>query len=131
MVVPWLCSCSEDRVPGAPVNLIDQLAQGKTLYEQSCAVCHYDGTGNPAAADLRGSGVLAESPQAVARVILGGRQGVSLRDGKKINGIMPPQAYLRDDEVAAVVVYVRDEFSGRREPFSPQAVAAVRAEIKK
>lgn len=130
VVAPWLCSCSEERVPGAPANLTEQLAQGKALYEQSCAVCHYDGSGNPAAADLRGSVLLAEPPQAVARIILGGRQGVSLRDGKKINGIMPPQAYLRDEEVAALVVYVRDEFAGRREPFSPQAAAAVRAEIK-
>lgn len=113
------------------MKLIDQLAQGKALYEQSCAVCHYDGSGNPAAADLRGAGVLAEPPQALARIILGGRQGVSMRGGRKINGIMPPQAYLRDEEVAALVVYVRDEFSGRREPFPPQAAAGVRAELKK
>lgn len=75
--------------------------------------------------------MLAEPPQALARVILGGRQGVSMKGGEKFNGIMPPQPYLRDDEVAAIVVYVRSEFGSRLEGFSPQEAAKVRAEIKK
>ncbi len=115
----------------SPANLTEQLEQGKALYEQSCAQCHYDGSGNPAAPDLRGSSVLAEPPQALARVILAGRQGVSMKGGEKFHGIMPPQAYLRDDEVAALVVSVRSEFGSRREGFSPRAAAEVRAEIRK
>lgn len=130
-LLPWFCSCSEERVAATSANLTEQREQGKALYEQSCAQCHYDGTGNPAVPDLRGSSVLAEPPQALARVILGGRQGVSMKGGEKFNGIMPPQPYLRDDEVAAIVVYVRSEFGSRLEGFSPQEAAKVRAEIKK
>ncbi len=126
-----LCACSEERGTAPAANLIEQLEQGKALYEQSCAQCHYDGSGNPAAPDLKGSPVLAEPPKALARVILAGRQGVSMKGGEKFNGIMPAQAYLRDEEVAALVVYVRSEFGSRREPFSPQAAAEVRAEIQK
>lgn len=125
-----LCSCSERRVPASSANLTEQLAQGKTLYEQSCAQCHYDGWGNPAAPDLRGSGVLAEPADALAVIILGGRRNQSVKDGRKFNGIMPPQAYLRDEEIAAIVAYVRDEFGGRKEPVSPQAVAETRALLR-
>ena len=129
-MLPWLCSCPEQGRPGPPAKLTEQLAQGKILYEQSCAQCHYDGAGNPVAPDLRGSSVLAEPPQALARIILDGRQGVSMKDGKKLNGIMPPQAYLRDEEIAAVVVYVREAFGDRREALSPAAVAEIRAGLK-
>jgi len=129
-VLPWLCSCPEQGRPVPPAKLTEQLAQGKILYEQSCAQCHYDGAGNPVAPDLRGSSVLAEPPQALARIILDGRQGVSMKDGKKLNGIMPPQAYLRDEEIAAVVVYVREAFGDRRDALSPAAVAEIRAGLK-
>ncbi len=129
-MLPWLCSCPEQGRPVPPAKLTEQLAQGKILYEQSCAQCHYDGAGNPVAPDLRGSSVLAEPPQALARIILDGRQGVSMKDGKKLNGIMPPQAYLRDEEIAAVVVYVREAFGDRRDALSPAAVAEIRAGLK-
>ena len=129
-MLPWLCSCPEQGRPVPPAKLTEQLAQGKILYEQSCAQCHYDGAGTPVAPDLRGSSVLAEPPQALARIILDGRQGVSMKDGKKLNGIMPPQAYLRDEEIAAVVVYVREAFGDRREALSPAAVAEIRAGLK-
>ena len=129
-MLPWLCSCPEQGRPVPPAKLTEQLAQGKILYEQSCAQCHYDGACNPVAPDLRGSSVLAEPPQALARIILDGRQGVSMKDGKKLNGIMPPQAYLRDEEIAAVVVYVREAFGDRRDALSPAAVAEIRAGLK-
>ena len=79
---------------------------------------------------MRGSAVVAEPPAVLARIILDGRQGVSLKDGVKLNGIMPPQAYLRDEEIAALVVYVRDVFGHQREAVSPAAVAGIRAGLK-
>lgn len=111
----------------AAVNLPEQLEQGKTLYEQACAQCHYDGSGNPAAPDLRGSAVLTQPPEALARIILAGRKGESFKDGKKLDAIMPPQAYLRDEEIAAIVVFVRSEFGGPSASFAPEAVGAIRA----
>lgn len=75
--------------------------------------------------------MLAEPPQALARIILEGREGVSMVDGRKLNGIMPPQPNLSDEEIAAVVVYVRDEFACKREAISPAAVAEIRAGVFK
>ena len=130
MLALGVVSCSpQGGGEAVSVNLPEQLEQGKNLYEQACAQCHYDGSGNPAAPDLRGSAVLAQPPEALARIILAGRRGESLKDGKKLAAIMPPQAYLRDDEIAAIVVYVRAEFGGRPEGFPPEAVGVVRAGV--
>jgi mono/diheme cytochrome c family protein len=107
------------------------LEQGKNLYEQTCAQCHYDGSGSPTAPPLRGSDVLAQPPQALARVILGGRQGESMRGNQKFNGVMPPQQYLSDAEVASIVAYVRDSFGSRREKVPVETVTEVRAGLKK
>lgn len=83
------------------------------------------------APSLRGSDVLAQPPKALAKVILGGRQGESLRGSAKFNGVMPPQPYLSDAEVAAIVAYVRDAFGSRREKVPLEEVAEVRAALQK
>ena len=127
--MPLISSCSPKGSASSSPNLNDQLAQGKILYEQSCAQCHYEGSGNPVAPDLLGSAVLSDAPQILARQILTGQQGVSMKDGVKFNGFMPALDSLRDDEIAAVVVYVRDTFGNRREAFSPQTVSEVRASL--
>ena len=75
--------------------------------------------------------MLTQPPQILARLILTGQQGVSLKNGKKFDAMMPPQAYLRDDEIAALVVFVRQEFGGTQEGVSAQAVAEIRAGIGK
>jgi mono/diheme cytochrome c family protein len=130
--VAGLSSCAPPQGGAtATATLPEQLEQGKNLYEQTCAQCHYDGTGGPAAPPLRGSAVLAEPPQALAQVILAGRRGESMRGNQKFNGIMPPQLYLSDAEVAALVAYVRNEFGSRREKVPVEIVAEVRAGLKK
>jgi mono/diheme cytochrome c family protein len=115
--------------PAATVgNLTEQIAQGKTLYEQACAQCHYEGSGSAVAPDLLRSAVLREPPQVLARIILAGRQGESEKDGRKFGGFMPAQAYLRNEEIAAIIAYTRQEFGGVAEAVSPAAVAEVRAQ---
>ena len=127
-----LAACSpQGGGTAAPATLSDQLDQGKKLYARTCAQCHVDGSGGPLAPSLRGSDVLAQPPQALAKVILGGRQGESMRGNQKFNGVMPPQQYLSDAEVAAVAAYVRDAFGSRREKVPLETVAEVRAAVRK
>lgn len=49
---------------------------------------------------------------------------------KKFNGMMPPQLYLSDTEVASIVAYVRDAFGSRREKVPIEAVAEAREAVK-
>jgi mono/diheme cytochrome c family protein len=132
IVMTGLCSCSPGGGGGTtvPATLSEQLSHGKSLYSRTCAQCHYDGNGSPIAPPLRGSDVLAQPPDALARVILGGRRNESMVGSKKFNGVMPPQRYLSDAEVASIVAYVRDTYGSRREKVALETVAEVRASLR-
>ncbi len=108
-----LMACSPSNHAAPPdVNPHELLAMGKTAYAQNCATCHYGGRESKLAPDLIGSAIVNDpDPAALIRIILHGQQRVSMVGGKKFNGIMPPQAYLSDRDIAAITTYVRQEFS--------------------
>lgn len=110
----------------ATVNLDSQLAAGAEVYGQSCAICHYDGAGNPAAPDLKGSSYLQGGPEKLIVITLRGQGNVSVVNGRKFNGQMPRMDYLTDDEVAAVTAYVLSTFANERKSVSPEAVKSLR-----
>ncbi|MGH8048607.1 MAG: c-type cytochrome, partial [Chthoniobacterales bacterium] len=83
------------------------LSQGEAIYSQLCATCHYDGKGSDKAPVLLNSPSL-QSQANVIDGILHGRKGTF-----KVNGIapgMPPLDSLSNDDIAAVVTYVRHTF---------------------
>jgi mono/diheme cytochrome c family protein len=93
-----------------------QLATGEALYGLNCASCHYDGRATDTMPALIGSPALA-TPTQVARIILHGQRGT---------GIMPAQDYLTDEEIAAIVEYVRHEFAGKTERVSVEEIRGAR-----
>lgn len=99
---------------------------GGAVYEQTCATCHYDGRGNPAAPDLQGSAFWKHEPVRLITMILRGQSGVSVVDGKVFHGEMPAMAYLADAEIAAVTAHVYAKFGGRTLTVEASEVAAVR-----
>ncbi len=102
------------------------LAEGADVYENHCALCHYAGEGNEVNPALIGSAVVAGPAAGTINVILKGRQGESVVNGQKLNGIMPAQDFLTDEEIAAVVTYVRKEFGPGGSAVTPKEVAAQR-----
>lgn len=100
---------------------------GGAAYEQTCATCHYDGQGNPAAPDLLGSAFWKNEPARLITMILRGQSGVSIVDGKVFHGEMPAMAYLSNEEIAAVTAYVFARFGGRTLSVEPSEVAAARS----
>lgn len=125
-----LGACSRE-APVAATEIVPRdtlLAEGGELYQQACAMCHYDGGGSDINPPLRGAPpVLAEDPTAFIRTILYGMRGPIERNGKTYNGIMPAQAYLGDREIAAIATYVRSTMGGPTAEVQPAAVAAERA----
>jgi len=99
---------------------LESLAAGSEVYSQHCAQCHSDGSANGMVTALVASPLLKEPPQATARIILFGRRG---GEG---GGIMPAQASLSDEDIAAVVAYVRAKFVDQHDPFFKEDVAALR-----
>jgi mono/diheme cytochrome c family protein len=112
---------------GAPTPAPEKvLAEGAIVYEDNCLQCHTDGKGNETFPALIGSESIKGPSEVIVRAILHGRQGKSERNGKKLLGVMPPQAYLSDEEIAAAVAYVRKKFGGIDEVVAPDSVKAIR-----
>jgi mono/diheme cytochrome c family protein/glucose/arabinose dehydrogenase len=108
----------------APLTPAEQkhFAAGQEIYRNACEACHgEDGREQQgiAAALLGAPGVLG-SPQVPIRVLLHGKEGPV--------GLMPPQAEaMSDEEIAAVLTYIRRAWGQTGSPVEPATVAAVRA----
>ncbi len=90
-----------------------QAADGPALYKR-CAACHLaTGAGVPGAfPSLKNEPpVLAGKPDGRRFLVLAITRGLSgpmVADGKTYRGVMPAQASMKDDEVAAVLNHVLD-----------------------
>jgi len=104
----------------------DSMALGAEVFETHCAQCHYDGSASETMPALKGSTVLAGPASAAIQIILHGQRGVSKVDGRTLDGVMPAQSYLSNSEIAAVVTYLRQEFSNGGAPVTEGEVEALR-----
>jgi mono/diheme cytochrome c family protein len=98
-------------------------AKGAEQYSQSCATCHLAGEGSETVPSLKTSAILAGEPEHLIQIILKGQQNVSRINGKKVNGVMPPQDYMSDEDLAAIASYVRKEFANQPGVIAPALVA--------
>ena len=104
---------------------------GAQLYEENCVRCHYDGKGNAAAPDLIGSAFWTAEPNPIIQMILHGQSGVSVVNGKKFNGQMPPMDYLSNEEIATLATYVLKTFGKQNVEVAPASVAKLRSASSK
>ena len=97
---------------------------GRTIYQNLCQACHQaDGRGTDRIApSLIGSEfALAASPTVPIRIVLHGKEGTV--------ALMPPLGgMLSDNEIAAVLTYVRREWGHTASPVQPADVARTRTE---
>lgn len=107
----------------------NMLKAGARLYEKHCAECHQaDGQGMPTAyPPLAGNRSLAAgSAVNPIRLVLNGAYPPSTAGNPRPFG-MPPFAHvLNDEEVAAVISYIRSAWGNRAELVSPSIVARYR-----
>jgi mono/diheme cytochrome c family protein len=92
---------------------------GRDAFLTYCAPCHQtDGTGLPRlGAPLRNSPWVLGDDAALIRIVLHGLQGELL---------MPPMGTLDDQQLAAILTYIRGAWGHAAGPVSADAVAAVR-----
>lgn len=98
--------------------------QGRTKYVNSCAPCHQEnGQGQPdGPARLVGSDWVLGKPAHLVRVVLQGKEG---------DNLMPPMGkQLSNQDVAAILTYVRRAWGNRASAVDAQLVDSVRQEIK-
>jgi mono/diheme cytochrome c family protein len=109
--------------PATPLTAAEQqrFAAGKQIYESICLACHQaDGRGlERVAPSLVGSSFALGPPAITARILLNGKEGTV--------GLMPPLgAALDDEQIAAVLTYVRREWGHTASPVEPATVNATR-----
>jgi len=102
--------------------------RGAVLYMEFCAACHRaDGKGMPRVFPaLDGnSAVFAESPQSLIQITLEGGT-MPANDRGEMAFAMPAFRTLSDDDIAAVVSFIRGAWTNQAEPIVPQEVGHMR-----
>jgi mono/diheme cytochrome c family protein len=106
--------------------------RGKAVFENVCALCHNpDGAGKPnQAPPLIGSEWVVGSPARMIRIPLAGLAGPITVKGQEWNLAMPAMgAALSDEDLAAVLTYMRQSWGNKGSEITPEQVKAVRAEV--
>ncbi len=105
--------------------------RGRALYESTCVVCHFaSGLGQTGQAPpLRGSPWVLGKEGRVVRILLSGLRGEVRLDGESWDGEMPSVSY-SDEDVAAILTYIRREWGHGAEPVAPATIKQVREATK-
>jgi len=112
--------------------------KGKAIFSQEgfCTTCHQpDGKGLPASGfpPLTGTKYVLGNEDRLIKIVLKGLYGPIDVLGKKYPGQVPMTPFegmLKDEEVAAVLTYVRNSFGNKAPAVSPEKVKEVRAATK-
>ncbi|HEV2394559.1 MAG TPA: cytochrome c [Verrucomicrobiae bacterium] len=126
-----------------PYHSVDQLVQyqppapganvlGKQFFDNVCALCHNtDGTGKPGQAPpLVGSEFALGTPNRMVRIPLVGLSGPVQVKGQQWNLSMPAMgAAMTDEQLAAVLTYIRQSWGNKASEITPAQVKAIRAQL--
>jgi mono/diheme cytochrome c family protein len=108
---------------------IDPAVLGQRLFNGKCVACHQpDGKGRPGQfPPLAQSEWLLGPPEVPARILLYGLQGDVTVSGQTFNGNMPAFGdQLKDEQIAAVLTYVRQEWGNKADPVPADLVERLR-----
>jgi mono/diheme cytochrome c family protein len=109
------------------------IARGKNIYIQNCATCHQaDGGGvqnmNPPLTQT--TYVLGDKTKLITIILKGFNQDVEI-NGQTYSNNMPSHDFLKDQEIADVLTYVRNSFTNKASRITAVEVKKVRAAIAK
>lgn len=116
-----------DHAPIDVENIDSMLAHGRRVYTQ-CLSCH-QGNGRglyPVYPPLADSEYVTGDPALLASIILHGIEGPISVSGRMYNQSMPPAPIRSDEDIAAVMTYVRHAWGNQSSAVHPDFVAEVR-----
>ncbi|MEO1414341.1 MAG: cytochrome c [Bacteroidota bacterium] len=136
-VVLWACGPSEEKTTERPPITdsatkpkVDKAASlGEKVYKMNCLVCHQkNGKGNLGLyPPLAGTDWVTGDKERLIGVLLNGMQGEIEVNGETYNNVMASYATLKDEEIAAVLTYIRSNFGNEASAVTAAEVAAVRS----
>ena len=101
---------------------------GKLLYGGKCAACH-QGTGLGVAGvfpPLAGAEWVTGDEKVLANILLHGINGEMIVKGNTYKGAMPAWNALSDDEIAAVLTYIRSDWGNAAPPIKAETIKSQR-----
>ena len=106
---------------------------GKIVYIQFCLACHMDnGEGVPGLyPPLTQTDYILGEKKRLIETVLHGMEGEIEVKGEKYNNIMAKLDYLRDQQIADVLTYVRSNFVNNADAVTAEEVRFVRRPAKK
>lgn len=113
-------------------DLKASVQRGKKVYETYCLSCHQqDGKGVPRMNPplVKTKQVLGNKTQLINIVLLGLDEELEI-NGETYFNPMPSQPFLKDQEIADVLTYVRNSFGNKASLVTTAEVKAARAKIK-
>lgn len=123
-------------VQGGPAKQVDPIAIGRRLFTNNCSSCHQaSGMGVPGQyPPLAGSEIVLSQegwgPNHIVQIVLNGLAGPVTVKGTTYNGNMPThKELLKDEQIAYILTYVRQEWGNNAPPITAEGVAAMRAEV--
>ena len=112
----------------------DPKVLGKKLFSANCVTCHQaNGQGQPGQfPPLAGSEfVLGDASNRLIAIVLKGLQGPVQVKGQAFNNAMQPwEGQYTDQQLAAILSYVRSDWGNNAPEVPPEAVKAMRDELK-
>lgn len=106
---------------------IGVLVKGAQVFNTYCAVCHQrDGLGNDRFPPLSGSEWVTGNKIKLINVVLNGLEGVIEVKGKSYNNTMPQFNILKDEDIAQILTYIRQNFNNNASAITSQEISKVR-----
>ncbi len=104
------------------------VTDGKSLYSSYCASCHKDsGLGvTDIFPPLAGSEYVTGEPNKLIKVVLNGLSGEVTVKGKKYDQQMPSFNFLKDEEIAKILTYIRSNFGNTASKISTMDISKQR-----
>ena len=115
--------------PGGPKSKAERVELGRKLFTSVCGACHQPtGQGLPNVfPPLAGSDFLNADKNRAIKIVINGRQGELIVNGRKFNNSMP-QFPLGDDDIANVLTFVYNSFGNAGLEVAPEEVKVLRAQ---
>ncbi|MEX0361861.1 MAG: c-type cytochrome, partial [Allomuricauda sp.] len=105
----------------------ENLGEGGKLFNMFCAICHQrNGLGNDRFPPLNGTDWVVGDKTRLINIILNGLRGEILVNGKSYTNYMPKLDRLKDEEIALILTYIRQNFGNEASDVTREEVAKAR-----
>jgi mono/diheme cytochrome c family protein len=104
------------------------ISEGQQLYNKYCMACHQsDGKGASGRfPPLNKTDWVIGNKERLVHLMLNGMEGPIEVNGENYNGIMPQHSFLKDNEIAEVLSYIRTHFGNTSNSISTEEVTKYR-----